>query len=174
LKPDFELIAPTYDTFDLRSSFEQLSKLIKEERETHWGEIVLVGSSLGGWMAEALGQVVGCTTLLLNPVRSLERMEQFIGPQTNFLTYEKRELTRQHFNENIRFSAEIENYLHGDLEWPMACMVWEGDTVLDSFKTAKELKDRMSVTLLRDGEHRVTDFQTVAGKIRELNNTVVC
>jgi predicted esterase YcpF (UPF0227 family) len=60
-------------------------------------DVLVVGSSLGGYYATWLAEKYGCKALLINPaVRPALRFQQYLGPQQNFSTGERWELTEQH------------------------------------------------------------------------------
>lgn len=66
----------------------------------HPSELVLVGSSLGGFYATVVAEKTGCRAVLVNPaVHPQRHFERYLGPQENLYTGERFELTREHVAE---------------------------------------------------------------------------
>lgn len=63
-------------------------------------DLVVVGSSLGGFYATVAAQRTGCRAVLLNPaVHPQEHFGRYLGPQRNLYTGENFELTPAHIAE---------------------------------------------------------------------------
>ena len=104
-------------------AFEMLEALITGGR----GPVALVGSSLGGYYATCLAERHGVRAVLVNPaVQPYEGLRALLGPQQNFHTGERYELTQAHLDEladmEVATITRPERYL---------LMVQTGDEVLD-------------------------------------------
>ncbi len=63
-------------------------------------DLVVVGSSLGGFYATVAAERTGCRAVVLNPaVHPQNHFERYLGPQSNLYTGERFELTREHVAE---------------------------------------------------------------------------
>jgi predicted esterase YcpF (UPF0227 family) len=72
----------------------QLEAQIATEGEEN---VVLVGSSLGGYYATAFAERTGCKSVVVNPaITPHEGLRAYLGPQKNLYTGEQYELTRTH------------------------------------------------------------------------------
>lgn len=63
-------------------------------------ELLLVGSSLGGFYATVAAERTGCRAVVLNPaVHPQAHFDRYLGPQENLYTGERFDLTREHVAE---------------------------------------------------------------------------
>lgn len=63
-------------------------------------DLVVVGSSLGGFYATVAAEKAGCRAVVLNPaVHPQGHFERYLGPQANLYTGERFDLTREHVAE---------------------------------------------------------------------------
>jgi uncharacterized protein len=63
-------------------------------------DLVIVGSSLGGFYATVAAEQFGCRTVAINPaVHPQGHFDRYLGPQANLYTGERFELTRAHVEE---------------------------------------------------------------------------
>jgi predicted esterase YcpF (UPF0227 family) len=95
--------------------------------ERHRGPVTLIGSSLGGFYATYLAEKHGWKAVLVNPaVHAHVLLRGALGPQTNWHTGEKWELTEAHLAElaalDVPAITQPERYL---------LLAQTGDEVLD-------------------------------------------
>lgn len=63
-------------------------------------DLLVVGSSLGGFYATVAAERTGCRAVALNPaVHPQDHFERHLGPQANLYTGERFDLTREHVAE---------------------------------------------------------------------------
>jgi predicted esterase YcpF (UPF0227 family) len=70
-------------------------------------ELVLIGSSLGGYYATWLAERVGCRAVLLNPaVKPPRDLEKYVGVTTSFHSDEPFEFKREYIDELKSFAVD--------------------------------------------------------------------
>lgn len=83
--------------FGTAETIEQLEKLIQSLNSK---ELMLMGSSLGGYYATYLSEKYNCPAALINPaVRPFELWESHLGEHKNYYSDEIHVVTRQHIDE---------------------------------------------------------------------------
>lgn len=121
---------------------------------------VLVGSSLGGYYATFLAERHGLRALLINPaVRVQRHFAAYLGPQQNFHSGERWELTAAH----VAALAALEVPPPQD---PTRFVVWlqSGDETLD-YRDAADYYRGCTVEIEAGGDH---GYQGFAARIPEL------
>jgi hypothetical protein len=90
-------------------------------------DLLVVGSSLGGFYATVAAEATGCRAVVINPaVHPHRHFERYLGPQRNLYTGEAFDLTRQHVAELA--SLDPPCITHPERYWLLA---ETGDEVLD-------------------------------------------
>ncbi len=123
---------------------EAVRQLEAEIEGRNPGDIVAVGSSLGGFYATWLAERHGLRAVLVNPaITPHDGLESYLGPQRNLYTGEEYELTRDHLAQMARLFVP-------ELSWPERyfLLVTTGDEVLDY---------RLAVTRYHGCRHRVIE-----------------
>jgi len=115
------------------------------------GRLTLVGSSLGGHYANALGETYGLHTVLINPA-TVDRLDvrKFIGEHQN-----------HHSGERFTFTAEHAAQLQAQVRPPTPGRHWlwleQGDEVLD-WRDAAAFWAGCRQSILPGGDHSFTRF----------------
>lgn len=129
----------------------QAAALLDEFVMRHPGA-VLVGSSLGGYYATYLAEKHGLKAALLNPaVRPYDLLAGNLGPQQNFHTGERYELTLRHVEE-LR-ALEVAGVTPGRY----LLIVATGDETLD-YRQAVERYRGCRQVVIEGGDHGLGDF----------------
>ena len=123
-------------------------------------QIVLVGSSLGGYYAFYLAEKYGLRAVLLNPaIRPYELLRTYLGSNENLHTHDRYELTREHLDQlytmDIAKPAYPQNYL---------LLVQTGDDVLDYQQAVKKF-DSSPQVIINGGSHGFEGFENVVDGI---------
>ena len=123
-------------------------------------QIVLVGSSLGGYYAFYLAEKYGLRAVFLNPaIRPYELLRTYLGNNENSHTHDRYELTRQHLDQlhtmDIAKPAYPENYL---------LLIQTGDEVLD-YREAKEKLQGAEMIIQDGGDHGFLDIDRYFDRI---------
>ncbi len=124
------------------------------------GRPVLVGSSLGGYYATHLAERHGLRALLINPAVRVQRyFQRYLGPQQNFYSGERWELTAAH----VAALAALEV---PPPQSPERFVVWlqTGDETLD-YRDAADYYRHCTVQIEAGGDH---GYQGFAARIPEL------
>jgi len=124
------------------------------------GRPVLVGSSLGGYYATHLAERHGLRALLINPAVRVQRyFQRYLGPQQNFYSGERWELTAAH----VAALAALEV---PPPQSPERFVVWlqAGDETLD-YRDAADYYRHCTVEIEAGGDH---GYQGFAARIPEL------
>ncbi|MCL7461107.1 YqiA/YcfP family alpha/beta fold hydrolase [Pseudomonas sp. NW5] len=124
------------------------------------GRVTLVGSSLGGYYATHLAERYGLKALLINPAVRVQRyFQRYLGPQQNFYSGERWELTAAH----VEALAALEVPPPRD---PERFVVWlqTGDETLD-YRDAADYYRACTLEIEEGGDH---SYQGFAARIPEL------
>ena len=135
----------------------QPSRAIAQLREQALGkeanDLVVIGSSLGGFYAIVLAEELGCKAVLLNPsIRPFETLAKYLGEQTNIYTGE-------HFTFDSSHIAELQSLFVEKVSRPerYLLIVEMGDELLDHDKTQAYLEGAHSI-VVEGGDHELMSF----------------
>ncbi len=120
----------------------------------HAGPVTLIGSSLGGFYATHLAEKHGWKAVLVNPAVHAHRLlRDALGPQTNWHSGEKWELTEAHLDElaalDVAAITRPERYL---------LLAQTGDEVLD-YRDAVAYYAGATQIIETGGDHGFADFE---------------
>jgi predicted esterase YcpF (UPF0227 family) len=116
-------------------------------------DLLLVGSSLGGFYATVAAERFGCRAVVINPaVHPQSHFGRYLGPQRNLYTAESFELTREHVDELAAMDppaiSRPERY------W---LLVETADEVLD-YREAVAYYAGALQSVVQGGDHAFTSF----------------
>ncbi|MFT6094828.1 MAG: putative esterase YcpF (UPF0227 family) [Pseudohongiellaceae bacterium] len=128
----------------------ELCQLIESKENA---EIVLMGSSLGGFYATYLSQKYDLPAVLINPaVRPFELWEKHIGEHRNYYTDEIHTVTKEHIGElkgiDVEALKEPENFL---------VLVQTGDETLDYNHAVEKFSDA-NCLVRQGGNHSYENY----------------
>lgn len=129
----------------------QLHSLIEEIGAD---ELVLMGSSLGGYYASYLSEFYGAPAVLINPaVRPFELWESHLGENKNYYSDEIHVVTREHIEELKQIHIEV-------LSKPenIQAYLQTGDETLD-YRQALEKFGPAQCVVHENGSHSYDDFE---------------
>lgn len=114
--------------------------------------VTLVGSSLGGFYATWLAETYGVPAVLINPaIDPHVGLRAFLGPQQNYHSGEKYELTEEHLRQWAQLSVpkvHPERYL---------LLVETGDEVINYRAAVKKYRGAMQLVMQGD-DHTLVSF----------------
>ena len=119
--------------------------------ERHPADLLVVGSSLGGFYATVAAERAGCRAVALNPaVHPQRHFERYLGPQQNLYTGERFDLTPGHVAELAAIDPPA--ITRPDRYW---LIVETGDEVLDYRQAVAKYAGARQV-VLEGGDHSFT------------------
>ena len=129
-----------------------LQEIIEQRRNKQ--RIGLIGSSLGGYYATWLAQQYDLRAVLVNPaVYSYRLLRQHVGPQANYHSGERYQLTLEHVDQ-LR-PLEVEKLRQPD---DFLVLLQTGDETLD-YRDAAEKYQACHLQIEQGGSHGFDDFQ---------------
>jgi len=149
--PEVLFIAPQVHSYPLAAK-QQLIDIVEQYSESH--QIILIGSSLGGYLSTWLNDCYGFKSVLVNPaVKPYELLVDYLGEQTNPYTKESYRLNQQHIEE-LR-TLDVLTIKRPSQLWLLQQM---GDEVLDYRQAVEKYHDcKMSVE--EGGDHSFQGFE---------------
>lgn len=139
-------------------------KVEKELRTRTYGEVTIVGTSLGAYWAATLSDIFGVPAILMNPaIRPSKTLQKHVGVTLkNFVSNEVNTLS-----EDVPIS-----YPDLPKKGILMIMVDEGDEVLDPYETLKYFANYGPI-LFKGGSHRFEHMSEAVPKIKKfLNQTI--
>lgn len=173
--PDAKVISFGYPLYDPTKTLNVLFYDITREVENlkFDNELIVVGTSTGGFWAELIHRVFNLKTVLINPARHPSiQLERHVGGNKNFVTgrtefFTKEALVKYKTMEDLR---EIYEPLV-----PIVCISFLGDELIDAMQTTKEVSSFCKAIMSGGGQHRISENELhfVVSAINELKNTKI-
>jgi uncharacterized protein len=117
-------------------------------------EIVLIGSSLGGYYATYLAEQLGCRAVLLNPaVKPPRELEKYVGITTAYHSDEPFEFRHEHIDELK--ALEVKQITHPERYFLLAAT---GDEILDWREMVAHYPGARQ-HVIEDSDHGISDFE---------------
>ncbi|MBL4767698.1 MAG: hypothetical protein JKY94_08290 [Rhodobacteraceae bacterium] len=121
------------------------------------GADMIVGTSLGGYWAAAIGSKLGVPFVAINPA---------VDPATSLLSKEGK--SRTYTGESITLTKEvISGYTPFSLDGCGLILLDLGDEVFSSLETEKRLSPHYHVVTFNGGSHRFAHMAEALNKIRQ-------
>lgn len=132
-------------------------------------DIILVGSSLGGFYAHFLAKTFGLKVVLINPsMDPSTTLKQYIGTNKNYATGVSYEFTQAHIDELADYYVDPAS----DPIIPVLVCLDMADEVLDAAATAELFKDTAKVITFEGGNHRFTHMKEILPEIAKLEHVI--
>jgi len=147
--PEIEYLVPALH----HRPAQALSQVLRHCLGKSPAELLVIGSSLGGFYATVAAERTGCRAVVINPaVHPQSHFERYLGPQQNLHTGENFDLTREHVAElaalDPRAITRPERY------W---LIVETADEVLD-YREAVAFYAGAFQSVVQGGDHSLTSF----------------
>lgn len=161
---DITVLTPSYH-YDPARAIDMLQHLIETSLALD-SNIMLAGSSLGGYYAQYLAHYYRLKQVLINPaLMPLSTLDNCLGENVNFYTGERYELKERHL-DTLRA-----------LDVPVPCsepattllLLDEGDEVLDYRTAVERYRACAEVRLFDGGDHAFQHLPDALQHIRELH-----
>lgn len=157
--PDIDVHAPTYSSADPDEATQKLEQYI-ESYKGQYEDLMLIGTSLGGYYAQYLGHKYGAKIVLINPaLEPTKTLKQYLGENTNFYTGEKYFLTEDNITKLEKYDVASIYHDFGSL-----VLLDKGDDVID-YKVA--LTKYNDCVTYEGGSHRFDHMKQALPLIRE-------
>ena len=128
--------------------------------------MVIIGSSMGGYYAAVISVLKCYHCVLFNPVINPKKtLSKFKGLNRNFATGQTYELTDDLIN-SYSFSGKLNE--HGI---PRYIVLGRRDTVLN-YREAEEFYRGCSYTVITDEEHQIKDYKPYANEISSMKYAI--
>ncbi len=139
-----------------REAIALAARLIEESRD----EVILVGSSLGGYYATWLAEKFGCRAVLLNPaVKPPRDLEKYVGVTTAYHSDTPFEFKREYIDELKEFA--VERISRPERYFLMAAT---GDEVLDWREMTGHYPGAPQ-HIIEGSDHGISDFVQYVDKV---------
>ena len=153
-----EVLVPELSHWPLQA-MTTLESLVTQYAER---DIILLGSSLGGFYSTYLVEKYNLKCVLINPaVRPYELLEELLGDNENIYTGERYQLTREHLQQLLALKCEnlkdLSRYL---------LLTQTDDEVLD-YRQAVELFQGAEMVIQQGGSHGFDEFEKVLPVIEQ-------
>lgn len=148
-----QLVIPALD-FEPARAIAQ-AELAVEDMKGRSGisQVMVIGSSLGGYYATWLSQKYNCKAVLINPaVKPFDLFAEYLGPNTHFYSGEVHELTMEHIEQLQQLNVET-------LAQPdqLLLLLQTGDETLD-YRLAADKYSACPGWLESGGDHSFSGF----------------
>jgi len=150
--PDETIYCPTYPSNDPDEAIRHLSAVIeKHYNEDSDEELMLVGTSLGGYYAQYLGRKYNAKVVLINPaLNPMESLLKYKDKETmNFYTREKYTITDETLNALAKYDVDDYNHEFGTL-----VLLDAGDKIINYKDAVARYNDAANVIIYGGGNHR--------------------
>ncbi len=147
---DIRIVSPTYDSADFESIEHLMDGIIPDDNP------LIIGSSLGGFIAMYLAQKINAKCILLNPATDPVRLlKPFIGKNANFYTNEEYDFTLENLNK-------LKKYYLDDLgSVPIHVFVNADDELIDYKDTVAFFNGVKEVKVLEHGGHIFSNLEEI-------------
>ena len=117
-------------------------------------DVVLVGSSLGGFYATHLSEHLGCRSIIINPaITPHTGLINYVGPQKNLYTHEQYEFTSQHLEQfEAMYTPELKS------PEKLFLMHTTGDELLD-WRVAVHYYKKSKRLIVSGSDHGFSNFE---------------
>ena len=157
------IITPSYDYQNADNGYNQLNSIV--QKGMNGDNLVLVGTSLGGFWANYFSEKYDIKCILINPALHPEiSLQKYIGENKNFSN-----------NKMVKFTKEdAERYSAYDVGESSnvfkTVLLGAKDEVIDYRNTEKHFKGH-NMIIDQDEEHRIKDVSKIINLIDDIANT---
>ncbi|MGD8575848.1 MAG: YqiA/YcfP family alpha/beta fold hydrolase [Thiohalophilus sp.] len=162
---DITVLTPSY-YYNPTRTVAMLRELIEQSLRLD-NNLLLAGSSLGGFYTQYLAREYSLKNVLINPaLLPLDTLENYLGENVNYYTGERYILNREHLAalEALDVPQPCESAL------PTLLLLDKGDEVLDYRVALGRYHDCAKICLFEDGDHAFQHMPDSLPAIRELHD----
>ena len=167
--PNETIYCPTYPSNDPDEAIRHLSSVIEEKMKIHDEELMLVGTSLGGYYAQYLGRKYNAKVVLINPaLNPMASLLKYVDKETmNFYSREKYTITDATINALTQYN--VENYSH---EYGTLVLLDAGDDIINYKDALMKYNDVGHVITYAGGNHRFAHMEQALPEIEGYYNSI--
>lgn len=160
------LVSISYDYINADTACEQIGSLIEDTLKID-PELILAGTSLGGFWANYFAQKYQLNCLLVNPAISpsvsLRKAVEF-SPLLNYNTGESREFTHENAEEYKKYEVPVEHGINRTI------VLGKNDEVIDYRKSEEKYRNKGRIILTEEG-HRIEDYSRILKILKEISHS---
>lgn len=158
-----EMITPSYDYQNADKGYNLLNSLISGLSSND--EVILCGTSLGGFWANYFSEKYNLKAILINPSLTPDTsLLKFIGTNKNFSNGKVIEFTKEDAELYSKYELSESPNIYKSI------LLGAKDTVIDHKKSAEKFKDHQ-VIIDQDEEHQIKDVSKIIKLIDEAINS---
>lgn len=166
LEKEFNVISPSYPSNDIDKAIKIVNDLIEKHKSDN--EIMLVGTSMGGFIAQYLGVKHNLKYVLINPsLEPCKTLSRHLGKNTNFTTNEVYTLTEDNIKEFEKYT--ITNPCNGS---GTLMLLDSGDKVINHEYAVNLYKGKSQIKMFDGGSHRFDHLKEAMPIIKEYYNAI--
>jgi predicted esterase YcpF (UPF0227 family) len=166
--PDHTVIAPNLSHLAMRNKLV-LDILMDELIKEHSGDILVIGTSLGGFWADYMALKYNLKGLIINPSTTPHlTLRKYIGQTIEGFRWSEPDCDEYFdiwYEHLLRFRQKSNS--------PRTVLLAKDDDVLDYDIAANKYRNVANVVIYDDGGHRFERYDDICKHIRELLNTEV-
>ena len=156
------VFAPSYPSNDIDNAITIVGDLIETNRKED-EPLMVIGSSMGGFIANYIGRKYNAKIVLINPALDIPSiLSNYLGENTNFKTGETYNLTVEHI-------VKFETYKTADPYNELGTLVLlnKGDEVIDYQEAANFFNGAADVRIFVNGDHRFKNMDAALPLIED-------
>ncbi len=157
------LLSISYDYINADIAFEEIRLLIQDTLKKD-PDLIVAGTSLGGFWANYFAQKMNLKCVLVNPALhpsvSLKKAVPE-SPIPNYNTGELREFTYENTDSYKKYEVPVEAGINRTI------VLGKNDEIIDYRKTEKMFRDKAMIILTEEG-HRIENYGRIIKILREV------
>lgn len=166
--PDIEIFSPSYDSSNLCSIDDMIiiiSKKIENEKN-----VLFIGCSLGGYLAQYLAKFFNAKAILLNPCFNPKiLLKRYLGENRMYNSKNKYIFTE----ESISFLEKYEILPNERGNTSMMIFTNKDDTIIPYKEVFNYYSNNRPVKIFNSGGHRFTNLENIKHTILKYYNSVM-
>jgi len=161
-----ELESISYDYCNPDKAFKEINMFLENILKTE-KEVILIGSSLGGFWANYFAQLFDLKCLLINPsLFPSNNLKKYLGENKNFTTGEIKTLTKENCNSYSKYEIEIKEKTFRNV------IISINDEVIN-LKETIDLLSNSYIVLHPKEKHQFKDYNFLQKEIEKIINTII-
>ncbi len=159
------LLSISYDYIEADIAFQQIRELIDDTLQKD-NDLIIAGTSLGGFWANYFSQKYQLKCVLVNPAINpsvtLRKAVEF-SPLLNYNTGESREFIFDHADAYKKYEVPVESGINRII------VLGKNDEVIDYKKSEEVFRNKGRIILTEEG-HRIEDYGKIIHILKEFDH----